>query len=271
MRNMNIKQKYENRDFKNIKTSFGVKQQETSNVLDLYIYDDVKESYYDWWNDEMVGETSAQYFRDVLSSNQNITQINLYINSYGGDVKEGLAIYNQLQRHPANVTVYVDGFACSIASVIAMSGNKIVMGSNTLMMIHRAWTFTWGNPKELRKAADDLEIIDSASTSSYLAKTEGKLSEEDLNNMLDNETWLTADQCLQYGLCTEIANRNTNDNVINALNQKIREQNDLILNMQNEKDLLMKKLEPDKTQQNKQLSIAQQIFAKNKRRATNEN
>lgn len=224
-----IKQKYQQKDFKNIKTSFGIKQQAIEGTLDLYIYDDVEESYTDWWTGELIGETSAQFIREKLASNPDVGQINVYINSYGGDVKEGLAIFNQLDRHPANVTVYIDGFACSIASVIAMAGNEIIMGSNTLMMIHRAWMFTYGNSKELRKAADDLEVIDSSSTSSYLNKINGKLSEEELNKMLDDETWLTAQQCFEYGLCTQISSSQKEEsNTITDLNQKLNDSKDII-------------------------------------------
>lgn len=262
MVNKTIKQRYEQRQFNDIKTSFGIKQQANAEVLDLYIYDDVEESYRDWWTGEMVGETSSQFFRETLASNPNVTQINVYINSYGGDVKEGLAIYNQLLRHPANVTVYIDGFACSIASVIAMSGNEIVMGYNTLMMIHRAWMFTYGNAKELRKAADDLEIIDSASTSSYLNKIGDKLSQEQLNQMLDDETWLTAQQCLEYGLCTSISNSNENsEQVINQLNQKLKEKDDLILNIQTQLNEL--KQQSSLPNHEKPKTMAQRIF-KNK-------
>ena len=89
-------------------------------------------------------------------------QINIYINSRGGSVFEGTAIYNQLRRHPAHKTVYVDGFACSIASVIAMAGDEVVMPRNALMMVHNAMMGVWGNAAELRKAADDLDKINEA-------------------------------------------------------------------------------------------------------------
>ena len=95
-------------------------RQAAENTLDLYIYGDVMADGYDWWTDEIIeSETSANHFREELEKYPNAVQINLYINSYGGSVFEGTAIYNQLKRHPAHKTVYVDGFACSIASVIA--------------------------------------------------------------------------------------------------------------------------------------------------------
>jgi len=198
------------------KPIFMIKQAIQPNALDLYIYDYVEGDSYDWWTDEKIeSETSANYFQKQLENAKDITQINIYINSYGGEVKEGLAIYNQLKRHSAQKTVYIDGFACSIASVIAMAGDKVVMGNNTLIMIHHASMGAFGNAEQLRKAANDVEVIDKASCSSYLTKAGDKLTEEILNQLLDNQTWLSAEQCLQYGLCDEIAGRE-NENISKA-------------------------------------------------------
>lgn len=178
-----------------------LKQAASPGTLELYIYGDVEGDGYDWWRDEVIrSETSANAFRDALAAHPNVTQIDLYINSYGGSVFEGTAIYNQLRRHPAHKTVYVDGFACSIASVIAMAGDEVVMPRNTLMMIHNMWMGAVGNAAELRKAADDLDVINAAGRQAYLEKAGEKLDEAALTNMMDAETWLTAEQCIQYGL-----------------------------------------------------------------------
>lgn len=89
-----------------------LKQAASPGTLELYIYGDVEGDGYDWWRDEVIrSETSANAFRDALAAHPNVTQIDLYINSYGGSVFEGTAIYNQLRRHPAHKTVYVDGSA----------------------------------------------------------------------------------------------------------------------------------------------------------------
>lgn len=179
---------------------------QTADVLDIYLYDDIAPDEYNWWKGETIeSETSADHIRELIEDAQGVNQINVYINSYGGSVKEGLAIYNQLARHPAHKTVYIDGYACSIASVIAMAGDKIVMAANGLMMVHHAACCAYGNPAQLRKLADDLEVIDRASCSSYLTKARGKLDEAKLKELLDAETWLDAAQCLAYGLCDEIA------------------------------------------------------------------
>ena len=118
---------------------------------------------------------------------------------------EGTAIYNQLKRHPAHKTVYVDGFACSIASVIAMAGDEVVMPRNALMMIHNMWMGVSGNAAELRKAADDLDTINAAGRQAYLVKSGGKLDEERLVELMDAESWLTAEQCMEYGLADRYA------------------------------------------------------------------
>ena len=188
-----------------VKRMWQLKQSAEPNTLDMYIYGYVEGDYYDWWNDEVVeSETSASHFRDELAKYENITQINIYINSYGGSVFEGTAIYSQLKRHPAYKTVYVDGFACSIASVIAMAGDKVIMPANTMMMIHNVMQGAFGNSEQLRKAADNLDVICEGNRQAYLQKSNGKISEEKLIELLKGDTWLTAKQCLEYGFADEL-------------------------------------------------------------------
>jgi len=183
-----------------------IKQAAEPDTMEIYLYDNIEGDSMNWWNGEVTeSQTSANYIKSQLEAAGDVKNINLFINSYGGSVKEGLAIYNQLKRHPAYITAYIDGFACSIASVIPMAADKVVMGTNTLMMIHHASMAAFGNAEELRKAANDVEVIDQASCSSYLDKAGDKLSQEKLTELLDNQTWLSAEQCLQYGLADEIA------------------------------------------------------------------
>ena len=189
-----------------MKRMWELKQSAAAGTLDLYIYGEVKGDSYDWWTDQVIkSETSANNFREELAKHPNVTQINIYINSYGGSVFEGTAIYNQLKRHTAHKTVYIDGFACSIASVIAMAGDEIVMPKNALMMVHNMWMGVYGNAAELRKAADDLDIINTAGRGAYLDKAGDKLDESTLVEMMDAETWLTAEQCIRYGLADRYA------------------------------------------------------------------
>ena len=219
-----------------MKRMWEIKQSATPGTLDLYIYGEVQGDSKDWWTGQIIkSETSANHFREELSKYPDVTQINIYINSYGGSVFEGTAIYNQLKRHDAHKTVYVDGFACSIASVIAMAGDEVVMPRNALMMIHNMWMGVFGNAAELRKAADDLDVINTAGRGAYLEKAGDRLDEATLVSMMDAETWLTAEQCIQYGLADRYAEKdadmqNATDILQQAnldLNQRIQIQKSL--------------------------------------------
>ena len=153
-------------------------------------------------------DTSAAGFRDALKDLGDIKTINLHINSPGGSVFEGIAIYNMLKQNKAHVNVYVDGLAASIASVIAMSGDAIFMPSNSMLMIHNPWTMAVGNASELRKQADDLDKITESSIQTYLNTAGDKLDEATLRQLMDNETWLTAKEAVDYGLATEVIEAN---------------------------------------------------------------
>jgi ATP-dependent Clp protease, protease subunit len=167
---------------------------EGTNSADIFIYGDVVS--YQWYEND----TSASSFKSELDSLGAIDTINLYINSPGGSVFEGIAIHNMLKRHQAKVNVHVDALAASIASVIAMAGDTIYMPKNSMLMIHNPWTFAMGNAAELRKTADDLDRIGQSAIQSYLQKAGNKLDEETLKQLLDAETWLSADEAFSYGL-----------------------------------------------------------------------
>lgn len=198
-----------------------LKQAADTSILELYIYGDVEADYFDWlsWS-QVYSETSADHFRDELAKYPNVTEIHLYINSYGGSVFEGTAIYNQLRRHPAKKIVHVDGFACSVASVIAMAGDEIVMPRNAMMMIHNAFMTASGNAAELRKAADDLDAINRGNRQAYLQKAGDKLTEEELIQMLDAETWLTAEDCIRLGLADRYAKQDADLSAASSILQK---------------------------------------------------
>lgn len=121
-------------------------------------------------------ETAQRHFVDALKDAKPGDEVRLYINSYGGDVKEALGIYNTLRRTGAKITAYIDGFAASAASVIAMAADRVIMPRNTCMMVHNAWWLACGNPAQLRKSADDLEIINGAMLQAYIAKAGDKLT-----------------------------------------------------------------------------------------------
>ena len=165
-------------------------------VSELTIYGDITS-----WPWEEFGDVSASNFKKELDAVETAT-LEVRINSYGGEVKEGLAIYNLLKDFKGKVITINDGFACSIASVIFMAGQERIMPESSLLMIHNAWSGLWGDANALRKAADDLEKITSASLEIY--KASSKLDESDIKEMLDAETWITAKEALAHGFATQV-------------------------------------------------------------------
>lgn len=185
-----------------------VKMEADGIVRDFYITDEIQGDgerlNWDTHRYEKVeSNTSQRYFVENLNGLKVGDRVNLYINSMGGSVKEALGIYSALRRCPATVYAYIDGFAASAASVIAMAGEKVIMPRNTAMMIHNAAWWDYGNPAQLRKSADDLEVINMAAIQSYTMHAGDKLPADELQRMLDAETWLTAEQCMTYGLADE--------------------------------------------------------------------
>ena len=169
--------------------------EQNGNEANINIYGDICS-----WAWEELGEVSAVTLSKQLEALGDVEKINVYINSYGGEVAEGLAIYNALKRHKAKVVTYCDGFACSIASVIFMAGDERIMNASSLLMIHNAWTFAHGNAAELRKAADDVEKINEAAVTAY--KAHSTLTEEEIKALMDAETWILPKEALEYGFAT---------------------------------------------------------------------
>lgn len=124
------------------------------------------------------------------------------VNSPGGDVFEAATIYNLLAQHKGNVTVNILGLAASAASVIAMAGDTIKISKIGFLMIHNAWSIVMGNKDDLRAAADTLELFDKSILAAYAGKA--TIDEKKLSKMMDNETWVGADDAIEYGLADEI-------------------------------------------------------------------
>lgn len=164
-----------------------------NDTAEISIYDEIG-----FW-----GVSAASFAQDLKDCGNNIKQINLHIHSPGGDVFDGIAIYNLLKNHPANVTVYIDGLAASMASVIAMAGNEVIMPENAMMMIHKPWGIQGGDAEDMRKYADLLDKVENTLIPAYANKT-GKTPEE-LAEMLSAETWLTAKECVEQGFADKLA------------------------------------------------------------------
>ena len=128
--------------------------------------------------------------------------IHLRINSPGGSVVEGTAIYNALRRHEGGLTVHIDAMAASMASVIAMAGKPVYMADNALLMIHNPWTVSMGESKDLRKEADLLDKLKVNLRNAYVRKT--GINAEEIGAMMDAETWLDAVEAVALGFADAI-------------------------------------------------------------------
>lgn len=180
-----------------MKKYFQLTTSEDGTTADLDIYGDISSC---WWDDDAM---SAPKLSKQLDELGDVSQINVHINSYGGEVAEGLAIYSALRRHKARVRTTCDGFACSIASVIFMAGDERLMSDASLLMIHNAWTSAWGvNAADLRKLADDMDTITSASKSAYMARV--SITEAELTELMDAETWISPADAVDMGFATAI-------------------------------------------------------------------
>lgn len=179
-----------------IKAAAPVAQGEAPKPAEVLIYGNIG----DRWNED--GVVASELVRD-LSALQADT-INLRINSYGGSVPDGLAIYNALRRHKATVNVFVDGVAISCASYIAMAGDTITMAKNSQMMIHAPWTFAYGNSNDMREQADILDRYAKAMASAYADKS-GKTYEDALALLTDGKDhWFLAEEAVAEGFADQV-------------------------------------------------------------------
>lgn len=163
-------------------------------TAEIFIYEDVGEGW--------MGGVSAKQFAADLKALGAVTQIDLRLNSYGGEVFDGMAIYRQLVEHPAKVVAHVDGVAASIASVIAMAGSEIHIAEAGFMMIHNASGLVLGEAKDMRQMADTLETITATIADVYVART-GKPAAE-LRKLMDAETWFNGAEAVAAGFATEV-------------------------------------------------------------------
>lgn len=185
---------------------------QNNNEVNINIYGDITS--WDWFEGEISSYTLSKLIEDL-----DCDKINVYINSYGGDVAEGLAIYNQLKRHKATVKTVCDGFACSAASVVFMAGDERVMSTASLLMIHNAWSYCSGNANELRKQAEDLDKITQASINAYMQEV--NITEDELKELLDNETWLTPQEAMEMGFANCIINEKDSKNANQSVKKSL--------------------------------------------------
>ena len=225
----------------------------TETSCDLYFYGDIVDSWWGAWDDMDQYPESIKSFLDEAKGKD----INIYINSGGGSVFAGMAIYNMLKRHQGYKTVYVDGLAGSIASVIALAGDKVIIPSNAYMMIHKPWCGLHGNSTELREMADILDKIEEGILNVYNENLAENADIEVVKAMVNAETWLTGDEASKYFnvnvsesvdavACTsDYFNKYSKvpKNISNDFKKEVEIPKDIIQDNTLEKDMLLMELE----------------------------
>jgi len=165
----------------------------TSQKAELYIYDAIGA---DFFGDGI----TAKSVSDALAEFKPNADLDVYMNSPGGSVFEGIAIYNQLLRWGGKKTVHIDGIAASIASVISMAGDEVKIADSGVFMIHSAWGMTVGNAADMRKYADSLELVDGVILDTYVKRTKG--SKDQIKGWMAAETWMNADEAVARGFAS---------------------------------------------------------------------
>lgn len=172
---------------------FSISAKSAQNAAEVLIYDEIG-----LWG------VSAKDFVDEINE-LDVAHIDLRLNTPGGSVFDGNAIYNALKRHPASVTTHIDGLAASMGSVIALAGDEVRMAENALYMIHNPWTLAMGDAAEFRATATILDKLRDGIVTTYVQKTGKEPSE--LFAAMDAETWFTAEEAKAFGFVDEISGR----------------------------------------------------------------
>lgn len=178
---------------KKIPQKFNVVHDEDAKVTNITIYGIIGQS---WWSDSF----SAKDIDDALNAAEE-NDIIINLNSPGGDAFDGISIFNRLKRHKGNVTVHVDGYACSAASIIAMAGDEVVMELGSMMMIHEASSVVWGTKTDMRKEAEVLEELEEGLVDIYSTKT--TLSRDEVKEKINAETWMSASTAVELGFASK--------------------------------------------------------------------
>jgi ATP-dependent protease ClpP protease subunit len=163
---------------------------------ELVLYGEIGE---DMWGEGI----TAKMVSDALKDFGPIKSLDVRINSMGGSVFEGVSIYNRLKQSKAKVTTYVDGLAASIASVIAMAGDEIVLSEGTIMMIHSPMGFTFGNQQDHENTIEILDTIEEEMIGIYARKTD--LPRSQIRKMLKEETWMNSEEAIEMGFGTSVS------------------------------------------------------------------
>ncbi len=239
-------------------TNWRLEPKQEENKTSLYIYDDVTEygefNWDTWDYDE--SETSAKYFAQKLGEIPDGQTIELHINSNGGSIKEGVAIYNNLKQKQNHKVGIVDGVAHSVAFLILQACDERKMCLGTTALIHNMWMYCYGNASQLRKYADDLDDMMEANRQVFMERA--KITEDQLKDLMENETYLTPDKALEYGLIDEVMGKQAPPEDAGKLLQKLSEMQKQLNRQQSFREqitLMQKTKGKDEPRENKILNL----------------
>jgi ATP-dependent Clp protease protease subunit len=173
-------------------------EDETKTTAVMRIYEEIGE---DFWGG---GGMTVKKFSDELNGLNGVKRLNVHINSLGGDTFTAQAIYSILSDYDAKKTAYIDGVAASAATIIACAADEVIARENSNYMIHQPWMVAVGNADTMRKAAEDLDAVTEPVVNVYKAKVNGKIDDEKIMKLMEDETWMTAERALEYGFVDKV-------------------------------------------------------------------
>ncbi len=176
-------------------SGYRVVANKAANSAEIYLYGIIGG---DWFGDGV----TAKQFADDLRGLGNVKTIDLRINSEGGSVFDGKAMYSLLNEHPAKIIVHIDGLAASAASFVAMAGDEIQIAEGGFVMIHNAYMVAIGDAREMRRSADMLDTVNNTIVDVYVSRTKG--DRKAIAKMMDDETWMTAAEAAKNGFADTV-------------------------------------------------------------------
>lgn len=220
----NFMDKGEKKGFMNLETS--------GERASLYFYGEICGDSWqsEWYEEDKAPQDVADFLKELDGSSK---PLDVFVNSGGGDVFGGIAIYNILKRYQGEKTAYIDGLAGSIAGIIPFACDKVIAPKSAQIMLHKPYTYCHGNADDMRKSAESLDVCEKSIVSIYMNHVRNGTTEENVQSMIDNETWLTCEQAAEYFNIELIGNTTVRDYIKahtprnSAQKRKLQLENDL--------------------------------------------
>lgn len=169
--------------------------QKYENDADIYIFGDIVED--EWWDGDVSAIGLVGQIKDL-----DVNEIRVHVNSYGGSVSAGWAIYSALREHKAKIVTYADGFVASAANYPFLAGDERYASAVSAFYLHNVSTFAMGYASDLRKAADEIEKLTDIGINAFVERA--GMDRETVQALMDGETWLSPEEALEYGIATAV-------------------------------------------------------------------